>query len=235
MKTIGTLLGLILFAAIAEASPKVVLSPVDHLFIPHGFDNNDNVEVIVTGKFPNPCFAKNKVNVDIKGEEIIVTVTALMREVGIGCPDIPVPFKEEITLGNLQGGDYKVSINKNSRYELKEKMNIAVSSSSGVDDHYYAVSEYIDFGFTGGASGHALLIANSPNSCLKFDRVEYLSNKKDTISVLPILKRIPGPCAEVTERLEIDLNYDISKLKSEKILLFVRSMEGKSINGLILR
>ena len=30
--------------------PDVVEAPIDHVFVPNGFDNNDHVEVVVTGK-----------------------------------------------------------------------------------------------------------------------------------------------------------------------------------------
>src|SRR5688572_18284654 len=105
MKEFLSLLAFI-FTSIVCAEPRAVVSPVDHLFVPKGFDNNDNVEVVVTGKFPNPCYIKNKVAVKVKNDKIFVNVSALKKDEGNDprCEAIPVPFKEEITIGNLQGG-----------------------------------------------------------------------------------------------------------------------------------
>lgn len=238
MRKTVSLIALLTLSAIAQAAnSRIVTAPVDQLFIPSGFDNNDNIEVVVTGKFPNPCFIKNQVEVNVKGSKVLVKVTALQREVGIpaSCPPIPVPFKEEITIGNLQGGKYQVIVNPGTEYALKEKLEVKVSTSGSVDDHYYAIVDHIDLGFTGGLGGSAILVASSPSSCLVFDRLEYLSNGKDTISVLPILKKISNRCIERNERFEVDLNYDLASFKSQKVLLFVRSMEGKAVNSLISR
>jgi hypothetical protein len=48
------------------ASAGVVPAPVDHLFVPNGFDNNDNVEMVVTGKFPTNCYSRNKVETKVE-------------------------------------------------------------------------------------------------------------------------------------------------------------------------
>lgn len=229
-------LPLILFAFIASASePRVIISPVDHLFIPSGFDNNDNVEVIVTGNFPNPCYIKNMAEVKVINDRILIQVTALKKEDTKNkiCDPMNIPFMEVVTIGNLQGGDYQIKVNEGSQYEQNEEMTINVSGSNSVDDHLYPIVEYIDTGFTGGASGDAVILARLPSDCVEFDRVEYLSNKKDTLSVIPILKKVSNVCNEEQRRIEIPVKFDLKKFSHRDLLLFVRSIEGKSVNQLI--
>ncbi len=36
--------------------PKLVVAPVDNVFVPAGFDDNDNVEVVLQGYFANSCY-----------------------------------------------------------------------------------------------------------------------------------------------------------------------------------
>ena len=60
--------------------PDVVEAPLDHLFVPNGFDNNDNVEVVVTGKFPNPCYVRNSYKVKIQEDQIKIDVTSLSMD-----------------------------------------------------------------------------------------------------------------------------------------------------------
>lgn len=236
MKNLFSVIGAISFSTLLMAAgPQIVTSPVDHLFVPEGFDNNDNVEVIVTGKFPNPCYIKNKVDVDVKDEKIFITVTALKKddEALLICEPMVVPFKEEVTIGNLQGGDYEVIVNDKTEFEKKDTLKVAVSSSSSVDEHLYPMVEYIELGFTGGLSGDALLVAKSPSDCLAFDKVEYLSNKKDTISIMPIMKKISANCNEKTKRIQIPVKFNAHSVKNKEVLLFVRSIDGKSVNTII--
>ncbi len=213
----------------------VVDAPLDHLFIPSGFDNNDNVEVVVTGKFPNPCYTRNDISVDVKNDVIMIDVTARMEEdqENRRCEDLKVPFSETVRVGSLQAGDYKIIVNKGSEYELRGAVDIAVSTSSSVDEHIYAQVDYIELGFTGGLSGDALLIGSSISPCLALDRVEYLSNKKDTFSVLPIMKKISNNCPEARKRLQIPIKFNPSALANNKLMLFVRSVDGKSVHTFV--
>ena len=234
MKTLFYYLGVLLFVNLAQATPEVVLAPVDHLFIPKGFDNNDNIEVIVTGKFPNPCFIKNKVDVDVKGNEIRIEVTSLLRlnPVMEICAPLKVPFMEEVTIGNLQAGNYKLIINEGSPIQIKKDLVVGEASSQGVDDHIYAMVEYVDTGFTGGQGGDAMLMAWT-SDCLELDEVKYISNGEDSISVLPIMKKIKPTCSEVNTRLQIPIKFDLTDFPNERVLLFVRTMDGKSQGAFI--
>lgn len=224
-----TLSALVLSAAL-QASPIVVDAPVDHLFVPKGFDNNDNVEVVVTGTFPNTCYSRNKVEVAVKEDIINVTVTSLNSTDDKGnCDQIKIPFMENVTIGNLQAGDYKIIVNK----KLTEKLDVEIASSRSVDDHLYAMIQYIDLGFTGGLSGDAMLVGRNPEDCLSLDEVKYVSNDKDVLSVLPIMKKVSESCTGERNYLEVPIKFQPRSFKSSKILLFVRTMDGKSVSTLI--
>jgi hypothetical protein len=214
-------------------SSHVMAQTVDHLFIPNGFDNNDNVELVVTGKFPNPCYTHNKVEVDVKNDSIYIEVTSLSNQAKSLCEDMKIPFSETVSIGNLQAGDYNVFVNQGSRNELRGKLDVAVSGSSSVDDHFYAQVDYVELGFTGGLSGDAVLVGSSVSPCLKLDHVEYISNKNDTLSILPIMKKVSQDCPEKRSRLSIPVKFDPRKLNAQKILLFVRSIDGKSVHAFV--
>lgn len=218
------------FSSFLYAGPIVVNAPVDHLFVPNGFDNNDNVEVVVTGNFPNTCFSRNKVEVSIKEENINVTITALSTtHEKSDCPKIEIPFMENVTIGNLQAGEYKINVNN----KLHEKLNVEIASSRSVDNHLYALINYIDLGFTGGLSGDAMLVGRIHESCLSLDSIEYLSNGKDTLSILPIMKKVSDDCTGERKYLELPVKFAPRAFSSDKVLLFVRTMDGKSVSSLI--
>lgn len=217
--------------------PDVVEAPIDHVFVPNGFDNNDHVELIVTGKFPNPCYTRNRYDLKVKDNIINIDITSLSMDdpAYTKCEPLKIPFTEVVNVGNLQGGEYKVIVNAGGKYEQTDTINIGTASSDSVDDNIYAKVDYIETGFTGGSFGDALLIAQSPSPCLVFDRVEYLTNGKDSLSVLPIMKKISSNCPEKAERLEIPIKFDPSKFNYKQILLFVRTIEGRSVNTFVNR
>lgn len=232
MKHVSLSLISLAFSSILYAGPIVVNAPVDHLFVPNGFDNNDNVEVVVTGNFPNTCYSRNKVDVVVKDENINVTVTSLVNghEQKDVCDDkIEIPFMENVTIGNLQAGNYKINVNN----KLQENLNVEIASSRSVDSHLYALINYIELGFTGGLSGDAVLVGRIQESCLNLDSVEYLSNGKDTLSILPIMKKVSDECTGERKYLEVPVKFKPRAFSSDKVLLFVRTMDGKSVSSLV--
>ena len=93
-------------------------------------------------------------------------------------------------------------------------MTVETASSNSIDDKIYIIVDYIETGFKGWASGDAVLIAESPSTCLVLDKAEYLYNDKDALSVLPIMKKISSHFPERRERIEIPTKHDPSKLIS---------------------
>lgn len=232
-----TLLALLVSAPLYAQAPRVIDAPVDHLFVPAGFDNNDNVELVVTGHFPNPCYGRNSVDVKVQNDVINVRVTALLREdeKAEACAAMIVPFKEIVPVGNLQGGDYKVVVNASTRFELKDELKVVEAASQNQDDHIYAVVDYIELGFLGGESGSALLVGWTPSDCLALDHVEYVSNGKDTLSILPIMKKVRDFCPLKMVPLTVHVNFNPEAFSHSKILLMSRTIEGKSVNTLMDR
>lgn len=235
MRKLALIASILLSSQVMAQTTSVQDAPLDHLFVPEGFDNNDNIEFVVTGKFPNPCHTRNDVKVDVRGDLIKIEVTSLVSEERDRtlCEDLSIPFSEVVRVGSLQAGDYKIIVNEGSSSELKAKINVAVSSSSSVDDHLYAQVDYIELGFTGGLSGEAMLVGKSLSPCLAFDKVEYKSNGKDTVSIMPIMKKISTNCPEQNKRMEIPLKFNPRSLKNDRVLLFVRSVDGKSVHSFI--
>lgn len=217
-------------AGALHASPIVVTSPVDHLFVPKGFDNNDNVELMVSGKFPNTCYSRNKVEVKVVEDKINIQISALMSDQGANCETFDVSFMENVTVGNLQAGQYQISVNDT----LKEEMIVSESSSDSVDDHLYAMVHHVDLGFTGGLAGDVRLVGTRPN-CIGLDHIEIISNDKDTFSILPIMKKVANDCTKQKVYFDYPVRFNPRAIKNKKILLFVRTMDGKSVSALVER
>lgn len=225
----------VLLLGIASVSQAAVIpAPVDHLYVPAGFDNNDNVEVVVAGHFPTTCYSRNRVFVKVSGDVIDVKINAYHnRDATSKCITMVVPFSEVVTIGNLQAGGYTIKVNDGMKKSLKDRITVSESRSNSMDEFIYAQVDYIDLGFTGGLGGSAFLHAQLSSPCLEFDRVEYLSNGKDTISIMPIMKQISDFCPMKMVPYQIPLKYEIDSIPSEKVLLFSRSIDGKSISTIV--
>ena len=212
--------------------PEVVSSPVEHLFVPAGFDNNDNVEVVVTGNFPTPCYSRNKVDVAVIGDNISISISALVRknEKENACPQMLVPYKEVVTIGNLQGGNYKITVNPKDEHQLKDDLFITEASSNAIDDNIYALIDSIsEEGFT----GELVLNGYRFSDCMELDRVEYFNNNKDTISILPIMKQVSDFCPMKMTPYQVKINPSFSSMKNDKVLLHARTLDGKSVNSVV--
>jgi hypothetical protein len=219
-------LALLCLAFASQVYATVKPAPVDQLFVPSGFDSNDNVQIVVIGRFPDTCHTRRDVQVKINQNQIHVTVNA--NYVAGNCEKIEVPFKEDITIGQLQAGTYKILVNG----FLKDKLSVDLATSDNIDDHIYAIGEYIELGYMGGLTGSAWIVGRMPD-CLKHEKNEYISNGKDTISILPIMKRDGSACTQSRIYREIPIKFEPMALKSDKVLLFVRTLDGKSINTII--
>lgn len=215
----------LLMISAAQAGAESTEAPVKHLYIPSGFDSNDSVEVVVTGTFPNPCYARSTVSVDIKDDQIAIEVTAIRRETKAACPQMEVPFKEVVSLGNLQGGAYAITVNN----KLSDNLVVAESPSNSVDDHIYAAIDNLEKKGPNAYVLHGWRYSN----CVQFDRVEVVSNGKDTLSVLPIMKQVSDHCPMKGMPVAFPVNLNFRNLKTSEPLIHVRTMDGKSFNTIL--
>jgi len=218
----------LLLSQVAFASPEIVLSPVDHLYIPKGFDSNDSVELIVTGVFPNACFSRNDVQVAVNNDVIDITVTAFQTEKA-KCIQMQVPFKEVVTIGNLQGGEYQVRVNEKSSFQLKDKMMIEEASSNAVDNYTYAAIDWVEQKTKDEFVLHGWKYSN----CVELKKIDVISNDKDTLSILPVMKQTKDVCPMKGMPVSYPVKVDFGSLKMMKPLLHVRTMDGKSVNTIV--
>lgn len=219
-------IGLMLLASVsAFANVDIVPAPVKHIYLPDGFDSNDAVEVVVTGEFPSVCYSRNDVKVKVIEDTIEIKITAISHEKVRSCPDMVVPFKEVVHVGNLQGGDYKVIVNRT----LEDQFSIAEASSSSVDENIYAAIEYIEKKSKDEVVLHGWRYSN----CIDLDKVKVISNKKDTLSILPVMKQLSQFCPMKGMPTQYAVKLDLSSMKIKEPLLHVRTMDGKSINSII--
>lgn len=209
----------------AFANVDIIPAPVKHVYLPSGFDSNDAVEVVVTGVFSSACFSRNDVKVKVIEDTIDIQISAISHEKARSCPDMVVPFKEVVHVGNLQGGDYKVIVNN----QLEDQFSVSEASSSSVDENIYAAIEYVEKKSKDEVVLHGWRYSN----CVDIDKVKVISNKKDTLSILPVMKQLSSFCPMKGMPTQYAVKLDLSSMKIKEPLLHVRTMDGKSINSII--
>ncbi len=224
-----TLSALMLFGSISAfaSTPIETLVPIENVYVPQGFDSNDNVEVVVEGFLPNLCHKSPVTEVKVIKDTINITVKALQyHSSDYFCPQMVVPFVQPVSVGLLNKGLYKILVNGKSIYEKKSNINVSESTSEAVDENVYALTEFVE---TKPGQNKAIINGLNPSECYVLDSVKTISNGKDTYSVLPIMKKVSEfcPLKLVPFKKEFTIPSDLT---SEKILLHVRSMDGKSVN-----
>ncbi len=217
------------FGALAQV--KKVWAPVDHLYVPKGFDNNDSAEVVVSGFFPTPCYSHNKVEVNNKRNTIHIKMTALLSDDHYKwCPEMVVPYYEVVSVGNLRAGEYKIVVNSENKNFLKGKIGVDEATSNAIDEHVYAFVDGIE---RVGSTNEFLIKATEHSDCLALDRIDTFDNNEDVVAVLPIMKRVKFGCTPQDKKVVYRTKIDFSNMKTDKALIHVRTMTGKSVNGLV--
>ena len=228
--TLSILSSLLLYATAHASTPVLLPIESQRIYSPEGFDSNDSTEIVLSGNLPNLCHKSPKTEVQVKGKKIEIKLKAYhYHESNPFCPKVEVPFLEVVQLGVLDKGNYKVIVNPEDSIKKIGDIKIAESNSDAVDEDIYANVEHViqnDIDPT-----KITLIGNNPSPCFVLDRIEFLSNKKDTYSVLPILKQVSDYCPmQLTP-----FNYSATvptNLQEKEVLLHVRVMNGKSVNSL---
>lgn len=229
------LLGQLSFATTPINNPTSYMRiPVSagHTFAPLGFDSNDDVELVITGMFPNMCYKYAKASTRVEKNNIFIELTALHPEnVNVVCPRVMVPFMEVASVGTLNPGDYKVIINNNTKHASSSAISIAEAKSINIDDNIYANVTYAE---QLNNSDVVLISGSNPSTCFKLDEVKLVTNKKDTYSVLPKLIQTSSLCPQVMTPFEYSFRVpkDISR---KEVLLHIRRMNGKSYNKVYYR
>jgi hypothetical protein len=203
-----------------------------HIFVPVGFDDRNEIIVVLDGFLPDPChqLRHTQVKIDADANKAILTP---MAEVFDGyCPDVTVPFQQVVSLGSMKAGAYTVELFDGSHQEsLGIKVAIPKPTS---DDYLYAPIDSAQVLFGQDGSPMAVLKGRFTSTCLVKDEIKVTDHEK-TIEVLPIMKKLArnafGQPCETTER---DFVWTVTLPKSSeeagRHLLHVRSLNGQSVN-----
>lgn len=218
-----------------------------HIFIPPGFDDNDNAQIVVDGELENTCYKVGPTTSRVDTEKKTVVVRQTMyhyTDPGCFCLEVREPYTVTVNLGVLPAGQYKVLVEKGGEQIAKGHLPVAIAKSPNADDYLYApVSNvYVDPGnelnpsSTSNSETQIVLSGIFKNTCMEIQEVRANLRAGNIIEVLPIAQlREDRVCAQTIKRFEHRIA--VSKLLGSgssvahgRYLIHVRSLNGQAVN-----
>ena len=196
------------------------------VFVPIGFDDNDDIMVVLDGTLPDTCYrlAYNTVDYDATTKSYVVRQIA--RHFNSVCIPAEVPFSVEAHLGVLPAGDFGIE----AFGAPKESLPVTESTSAGPDDFLYAPVENARVEVDPATGNYVGTIdGRMTSSCQSLDQVKVIDSGK-SIEILPIMKMTEGADCVAGER-PFSSRFDLpSAMSVGRHLLHVRSLNGKAVN-----
>jgi hypothetical protein len=222
-----------------QAAQKISLDQV--FVIKHGFDDNDDVQIVVDGKLPNVCYrlSETKTAVDTKTKKIVVEQYAELSEFSActasALPDhltYAVSFSKEISLGKLQAGEYEVVYQIKPKTFATEKFFVTNAPVNTVDDKLYApvAQAIIPEMIYETSNAEVILSGIFYSGCLALNSTDIkVLREGNVVIILPYLTVYDNSqCDNKSAPLHKILN--IGAFQEGRYLLHIRSLSGRAVN-----
>lgn len=218
-------------AANAEDGGESYLVSSDYLFVPKGFDDNDNVQVILDGWVNSSCDQVQKPKVAVHPDHGVIEIEVKAVQPEMWCMPVLTRFTAVADLGVLPHGSWEVVTNNGW---LVTELVVDEAASGGPDDFAYAQVDKVFVDYAPDevperdSKWSAVLKGVLRDSCEQIDYIQ-VTDSGATIEVLPVLKVDGEICLPVQTPFEERVFLpDIQK--EGRYLLHVRAAGGHAIN-----
>ncbi len=237
----------LLFAGISMAANQPAVENaakyVDKVFVPMGFDSNDNVEVIISGHLRDTCYRAGQAKYTIDEEKKTVYLEATVfnyTRADVVCLEVMTPFMFKVGVGILNSGKYKIVLKTPNPTQQKiEMLEVSESTSSQPDDYLYAPVQN-----TSGVQVSEDQLKVSLEGAYPFMLVGcmvikdvMIHTKEGVIVVQPVAEVVSSDdderCINQKGAKEFSINRTIPYKLESQALLHVRVMNGLSVNQVI--
>jgi hypothetical protein len=230
------------YAEHAPHSPQLEQINVQEVFVPEvGYDNNDNVQVLVDGKLPNLCYDLDKTTSSIDMDKKIITITQYARKKSDSICDLdrrdlpeymkyPVRYSQDYNLGQLHSGKYKIVFSQQKKLNKSRPLEIKKAPVSSVDNFIYAPisSAFIPEIIYETNDAQVVLTGIMGSTCLKFSKIDVIT-MNDVYIILPKLT-YNGNVECQNQPRPIQKIISLGKVEPGRYLIHIRSTSGKAIN-----
>lgn len=232
-------------ANVALSAPANISSPVEKIYVPNGFDSNDNVQVIMSGTFPNSCYktGKSGSSVDLQSKTVLVWAKSFdYSGAGHICTQALVPFIQEVNVGILPPGKYKVKFAGDPA--ISSTLEVAPHRIESPDDHLYAPvtsAMVLDADIKADESDNYLrktltLTGRFPYlfvGCLIMKEVIIDNSASDVLVAMPVAEEIDDERCGQAPTHDFKVEVPINEVLSGDVLLHIRVMNGHSLNQVL--
>lgn len=213
----------------AAGEPQIVSVALEKSYTPIGFDDNDKVQVTVTGTFPSSCYKVGAAQTKIDKEKKTVQIWQSAYKYGGICLQMRVPFTQVVDVGLVDQGNYAFIDGPTGR--ALGKLMVERSSHAGPDDFLYLPVRDA-FLINGPQTRKSLMLTGTLyDRCTEVQEIK-VSYYPEVIVVQPIAKHTGELRCEPTKTgftRVVELDPDLKGT----YLLHVRSMDGQAINKIV--
>lgn len=223
----------------ARADEALEEVPIAGAYLPaHGFDDNDNVEVMLDIILPDPCYTLSAPDFKktLSGNKIELKAYAWRRHDGAcNTSNLLEPSNVSVVqnLGRLTNGNYSIATRDENGVESRKIFEVALAKTTTIDDLSYAqVTNIIVREFFAASEKISATVTGRYNpSCETVDKKIVFRVDGDTIIAMPTTTKIPG--TKCGARLaQFDRTIAVGKLKPGAYLFHARSKNGTSVSHL---
>ncbi|WP_141735580.1 hypothetical protein [Oligoflexus tunisiensis] len=221
-----------------DKDPVEVPAEIEKIFIPYGFDDNDNVEVVLHGNFPNTCYqiGRAEAKVDVQARTVTVSATSYQYP-GTFCIQSITPFIQTVKLGVVPEGNYQVIYAKNE--QVRASLDVTRRKTESADDFLYATVENAAIDVNPASGKQALkLQGHFPYffiGCMVLKEVRIVKNPTDVLVVQPVAEIVTDEavCATQPDDRAFEYTSGLPEPFQGEGLLHVRTLHGNSLNRYI--
>lgn len=216
-------------------SPDLVIAPVEKVYAPLGFDDNDNVELVLHGHFFNSCLKVGPASAKVNQTNKTITVSAQSWSYYhqlCEAEEMYTPFTQTVQLGLLTPGSYTVKVEGRADVQTMPLV-VGASTVPTPDDYLYAPVEELNVSEDPETLKVKITLtgtfAKLQNSCMVLNRVETKFTSGNVVVVLPIAERLTGEACE-SASLKFQETVELPGFEQGSYLFHVRVLNGQSLN-----
>ncbi len=214
--------------------PQKIDWPVQAVYTPKGFDDNDVAQFVLVGEFPNTCYSLGGGWAKIYLEYNLILFQYEVFKFNKVCTQVKTPFFKVIDVGILPEGNYKIAHVKNVDRILSVLPVSHARQGGQVDNFLYApVQSIFLHNDPLGYRRLVTLTGSFSNTCMRFkDEQTTIGRRTETdrvIEILPVVEMIGENC--LTQMVPFFKTMEIPEsIPSGTYLFHIRTLNGNSIN-----
>jgi hypothetical protein len=196
----------------------------ERTFAPHGFDDNDQIQVVIEGHLDNDCYRLSTPDIVIDDTTHQVRIQPRASYFQWLCLEVQVPWTQVVQVGSLSAGSWNIKVGSSGE---SATMDVKSASALSPDDHVYAPVDTLFVDVQGGAAT-ATIRGHFSTRCAEIEDMIVTDSGK-TIEVQPIMT---AGSARNCQRVETPFERQISLPQKSpgRYLVHVRSLNGSALN-----